>query len=255
MAEALRKAIETFAAAPQVPRTTGAASGRAEIVRNVKRFERRVAQWCSDMLMVRRSMLDMYKGLSTLPSQDALQEQLRKLDEFITIVAEEIESEWLALEQSDFSTRQTVSTIMKTSADNARFAKKFLKRLHQAGISQHEERLAFYKFLTALRTEYTIEPPNKSSSIMVENQMIHLGGDQSTIESHPFDAPVRYSSAVHALFVAACATLFVGASLAVGAVILNVRAAGIAAALTLFLAGLLMTSWLGQADRERSITH
>jgi hypothetical protein len=59
MAEALRKAMETFAAAPQSPADGAPAPGheqRENMLRSVKRFEERVARWRADMLIVQQGL-------------------------------------------------------------------------------------------------------------------------------------------------------------------------------------------------------
>jgi chromosome condensin MukBEF ATPase and DNA-binding subunit MukB len=159
MVEALRKAIETFAAAPQPPQAVSGASGafaaRDQISRNAKHFENEVAQWRSNLLAVRHAMTDLYKGLTGLRLLDeALKERMQGLDEFIEQVDREIEDERLALERSKLSNRQAIATIMKSSSDNGHFMKKVLKRLYQAGVDQHNARVDFYHFLLGLRAEY-----------------------------------------------------------------------------------------------------
>lgn len=109
MAEALRKAIETFAAAPQSPADAAAVPGHAQrenIIRSVKRFEESVARWRADMLTVQQGLAHMYESLLELSDRSAFNDQLSRLDEFIEDVDKEIESERLALEQSKFSDRR-----------------------------------------------------------------------------------------------------------------------------------------------------
>jgi hypothetical protein len=158
MAEALRKAIETFAAAPQSPPSAAPVvpghDQRENLVRSAKRFEESVAQWRADMLIVQQGLAHMYENLSVLPDSTAISDHLSKLDEFIEHVDNEIESERLALEQSKFSNRQVVATMTKSSSDNAHFAKKILKRLYEAGVAQHNARVDFYHFLLAQRAEH-----------------------------------------------------------------------------------------------------
>jgi hypothetical protein len=161
MAEALRKAMETFAAAPQQPADAApAAPGhqqRENMLRSVKRFEESVAQWRADMLIVQQGLAHMYEDLSALADSTATNDQFARLDEFIEHVDNEVESERLALEQSRFSNRQAIATMMKTSSDNAHFTKKLLKRLYEAGVAQHNERVDFYHFLLAQRAEHNPE--------------------------------------------------------------------------------------------------
>src|SRR6266403_5566677 len=157
MAEALRKAIETFAAAPQSPASAAPIPGHAHrenIIRSVKRFEESVTQWRADMLTVQRGLADMYKSLSELADRTAFNDQLSRLDEFIEDVDKEIESERLALEQSKFSNRQVIATMTKSSSDSAHFAKKIMKRLYEAAVAQHNARVDFYHFLLAQRAEH-----------------------------------------------------------------------------------------------------
>ena len=157
MAEALRKAIETFAAAPQSPAGAAPVPGHAQrenIIRSVKRFEESVTQWRTDMLIVQQGLAHMYENLSALPDSTAISDHLSKLDEFIEHVDKEIESERLALEQSKFSNRQVIATMTKSSSDNAHFAKKIMKRLYEAGAAQHNARVDFYHFLLAQRAEH-----------------------------------------------------------------------------------------------------
>jgi hypothetical protein len=156
MAEALRKAMETFAAAPQRPADGAPAvpgPQRENLLRTVKRFEESVARWRADMLIVQQGLAHMYEDLSVLPDNTAINDQLAKLDDFIEQVDDAVESERLALEQSRFSNKQVVATLMKTSSDNAHFAKKILKRLYEAGVTQHNARVDFYHFLLAQRAE------------------------------------------------------------------------------------------------------
>jgi hypothetical protein len=158
MTEALRKAMETFAAAPQQPADAApAAPGhqqRENMLRSVKRFEESVVRWRADMLIVQQGLAHMYEDLAALADKTAINDQLARLDEFITHVDNEVESERLALEQSRFSNRQVIATIMKTSSDNAHFTKKLLKRLYEAGVAQHNARVDFYHFLLAQRAEH-----------------------------------------------------------------------------------------------------
>jgi hypothetical protein len=158
MAEALRKAMETFAAAPQPPADGAPAvpghAQRENMLRSVKRFEESVARWRADMLIVQQGLAHMYEDLSALPDSSAINDQLARLDEFIEHVDNEVESERLALEQSRFSNRQVITTMMKTSSDNAHFLKKLLKRLYEAGVAQHNARVDFYHFLLAQRVEH-----------------------------------------------------------------------------------------------------
>jgi hypothetical protein len=158
MAEALRKAMETFVAAPQPPRDDApAAPGHAQrenMLRSVKRFEESVARWRADMLIVQQGLAHMYEDLSAVPDSSAIKDQFAGLDEFIEHVDNEVESERLALEQSRFSNKQVIATMMKTSSDNAQFVKKLLKRLYEAGVTQHNARVDFYHFLLAQRAEH-----------------------------------------------------------------------------------------------------
>jgi hypothetical protein len=154
MAEALRKAIETFAAAPQSPASAAPIPGHAQrenIIRSAKRFEESVTRWRADMLTVQQGLARMYKSLSELSDRTVFNDQLLRLDEFIEDVDKEIESERLALEQSKFSDRQVIATMMKSSSDNAHFMKKIMKRLYEAGAAQHNARVDFYHFLLAQR--------------------------------------------------------------------------------------------------------
>jgi hypothetical protein len=154
MAQALQAAVEKFAAAPRFTALGGEGGGTHEsMVRTVKGFENSVAQWRSDMLTVQEGMAEMYRGLASLSWAPDVSPQLRGLDEFIDLVDETIESESLALDQSKLEIRQAVATIAKTSADNARFTKKMLKRIYEAGADQHNARVEFYRFLLRLRAE------------------------------------------------------------------------------------------------------
>jgi phosphoglycolate phosphatase-like HAD superfamily hydrolase len=155
MAQALQLAVEKFAAAPHAPALGGEGGRpREEIIRTVKGFETAVAQWRADMLGVQERLTDMYKGLASISMAAAVSQEPTGLDEFIDVVDKEIEAERLALDQSGLSTRQTVATIAKVSSDNARFAKKMLKRVDEAGADQHNARVDFYHFLLRLRAEY-----------------------------------------------------------------------------------------------------
>src|ERR1041385_1274463 len=157
MAEALRNAMETFAAAPQSPTDAAPAPRHAQrenMLRSVKRFEESVARWRADMLIVQQGLAHMYEDLSALSDHTAINDQLARLDEFIEHVDDAVESERLALEQSRFSNRQVIATMMKTSSDNAHFTKKLLKRLYEAGVAQHNARVDFYHFLLAQRAEH-----------------------------------------------------------------------------------------------------
>jgi hypothetical protein len=157
MAEALTKAIEMLAAAPQSPLSGSTAapgqSQRDDVVRSVRRFEERVAQWRADMLIVQQGLALMYKSLSDLPDHTAFNDQMSKLDEFIDHVDKEIESERLDLERSKLSNRQHIAGMMKSSSDSAHFMRKILKRLYEAGVEQHNARVDFYHFLLAQRAE------------------------------------------------------------------------------------------------------
>jgi hypothetical protein len=153
MAEALRKAMETFAAAPQSPANAASVPGHAQrenIIRSVKGFEESVTQWRADMLSVQQGLAHMYKSLSELSDGTAFNDQLLRLDEFIEDVDKEIESERLALEQRKFSDRQVIATMMKSSSDNAHF----MKKIYEAGAAQHNARVDFYHFLLAQRAEH-----------------------------------------------------------------------------------------------------
>jgi hypothetical protein len=157
MAEALRKAMETFAAAPQRPADGAPAvpgGQRENLLRSVKWFEESVARWRADMLIVQQGLAHVYEDLSALPDSTAIGDELAGLDDFIEQVDEAVESERLALEQSRFSNKQVIATLMKTSSDNAHFAKKILKRLYEAGVTQHNARVDFYHFLLAQRAEH-----------------------------------------------------------------------------------------------------
>jgi hypothetical protein len=158
MAEALRQAMDTFAAAPQSPTDDASAAPghkqREVMLRSVKGFEENVARWRADLLIVQQALAHMYEDLSALADSTALNDQLARLDEFIEHVDNEVESERLALEQSRFSNKQVIATIMKKSSDNAHFTKKLLKRLYQAGVAQHNARVDFYHFLLAQRAEH-----------------------------------------------------------------------------------------------------
>jgi hypothetical protein len=157
MAEALRKAMETFAAAPQSPASAAPIPGhgqRENIIRSVKRFEESVTRWRADMLTVQEGLAHMYQSLSELSDGNAFNDQLSRLDEFIEDVDKEIESERLALEQSKFSNRQVIATMTKASSDNARFAKKIFKRLYEAAVAQHNARVDFYHSLLGQRAEH-----------------------------------------------------------------------------------------------------
>jgi hypothetical protein len=158
MAEALRKAMETFAAAPQSPTDAAPpAPGHAQrenMLRSVKGFEEGVARWSADMLAVQQGLAHMYEDVSALPDRTAVNDQLARLDEFIEHVDNAVESERLALEQSRFSNKQVIAAMVKTSSDNAHFVKKLLKRLYEAGVAQHNARVDFYHFLLAQRAEH-----------------------------------------------------------------------------------------------------
>lgn len=158
MAEALRKAMETFAAGPQRPADGAPAvpghQQRENMLRSVKRFEENVARWRADMLVVQQGLAHMYEDFSALPDSTAINDQFARLDDFIGHVDNEVESERLALEQSRFSNRQAIATMMKTSSDNAHFTKKLLKRLYEAGVAQHNARVDFFHFLLAQRAEH-----------------------------------------------------------------------------------------------------
>ena len=106
------------------------------------------------MLIVQQGLAHMYEDLSALPERTAINDQLSRLDAFIEQVDGAVEAERLALEQSRFSNKQVVATMMKTSSDNAHFAKKFLNRLYEAGVAQHNARVDFYHFLLAQRAEH-----------------------------------------------------------------------------------------------------
>jgi septal ring factor EnvC (AmiA/AmiB activator) len=169
MAEALRKAIETFAAAPQSPASAAPMPGdtqRENIVRSVKRFEESVTQWRADMLTVQQGLAQMYESLSELSDRTAFNDQLSKLDEFIEDVDKEIESERLALEQNKFLDRQVIAAMMKSSSDNAHFMKKIIKRLYEAGVAQHNARVDFYHFLLGQRAKHN---PDYSGGPTFEN--------------------------------------------------------------------------------------
>jgi hypothetical protein len=60
MAEALRKAIEIFAAAPQSPTSAAPVvpghDQRENLIRSAKRFEESVARWRADMLIVQQGL-------------------------------------------------------------------------------------------------------------------------------------------------------------------------------------------------------
>jgi hypothetical protein len=158
MAEALRKAMETFAAAPQQPTDAAPAvpghQQRENLLRTVKRFEESVARWRADMLIVQQGLAHMYEDLSALPDNTAINDQLAKLDDFIEQVDDAVESERLTLEQGRFSNKQVIAAMMKTSSDNAHFAKKLLKRLYEARVAQHNARVDFFHFLLAQRAEH-----------------------------------------------------------------------------------------------------
>jgi hypothetical protein len=142
--------METFAATPQSPTDAAPAvpghQQRENMLRSVKRFEESVARWRADMLIVQQGLAHMYEDLSALPNSTAINDQLAMPDEFIEHVDNEVESERLALEQSRFSNKQVIATIMKTSSDNAHFTKKLLKRLYEAGVAQHNARVDFFIF-------------------------------------------------------------------------------------------------------------
>src|SRR4051812_8766858 len=124
MGEALRKAAEVFSSAPQPPMGAAPAQGhakRSDIVRAVKRFESHVSQWSSDLFLVREGLSDIYKHAPQFLTPAAMVERLRELDEFIEHVGREVEAGRTALHESQFSNRQVVSTIMKTSQSNAEF--------------------------------------------------------------------------------------------------------------------------------------
>jgi hypothetical protein len=127
---------------------------RENLLRTVKRFEESVARWRADMLIVQQGLAHMNEDLSALPDNTAINDQLARLDDFIEQVDEAVESERLALEQSKFSNKQVIATMMKTSSDNAHFAKKILKRLYEAAVAQHNARVDFYHFLVAQRAEH-----------------------------------------------------------------------------------------------------
>jgi hypothetical protein len=156
MAEALKKAAEVFASAPQAPAGDATAlpglAQRQNIIRSVKRFEDGVARWRADILVCQEGLAHMYKTLP--PHSAAFKDQMSKLDEFIDHVDQEIESERLALEQSKLSNRQFIATMMKTSTDNAQFMRKILKRLYEAGADQHNARIDFYRFLLGQRAQH-----------------------------------------------------------------------------------------------------
>ncbi|HEV7599369.1 MAG TPA: hypothetical protein VGO49_03820 [Bradyrhizobium sp.] len=158
MAEALQKAMETFAAAPRSPPDAAPVvpghQQRENLLRSVKRFEDSVARWRADMLIVQQGLARMYGDLSGLMASNATNDELARLDEFIEHVDHEIESERLALEQSRFSNRQVIATMTKAWSDNAHFAKKILKRLYEAAVAQHNARVDFYHFLLAQRAEH-----------------------------------------------------------------------------------------------------
>ena len=82
---------------------------------------------------------------------------MRGIEEFILVVDETIETERRAIDESELSDRQAIATMMKKSQDNAHFMRKILKKLRDAGISQHNTRVNFYYFLLALRAEYDPE--------------------------------------------------------------------------------------------------
>jgi len=156
MAEALRKAIDTFSVAPQAPKeaAVGAAASREQMMRNVKRFENEVAQWRSDMLMARSAMTDMCKSTLELRAPQLEQVLFASLDEFVELVDNEIEMERMDLEGSRFSSKQAIATIAKKSSDNAHLVQKLLKRIYDAGVERHNARVDFYRFLLELRAQY-----------------------------------------------------------------------------------------------------
>ena len=123
------------------------------MLRSVKRFEEGVARWRADMLIVKRELVPYATRIFLHWRTTAINDQFVRLDEFIEHVDNEVESERLALEQSRFSNRQVIATIMKRSSDNAHFTKKILKRLYEAGVAQHNARVDFYHFLLAQRAE------------------------------------------------------------------------------------------------------
>jgi hypothetical protein len=75
------------------------------------------------MLVVQQGLAHMYEDLSALPDSTAINDQLARLNESIEHVDNEVESERLVLEQSRFSNKQVIATIMKRSSDNAHFTK------------------------------------------------------------------------------------------------------------------------------------
>ena len=109
------------------------------------------------MLTVQQGLAHMYESLLELSDRSAFNDQLSRLDEFIEDVDKEIESERLALEQSKFSDREVIATMMKSSSDNAHFARKIFKRLYETGVEQHNARVDFYHFLLAQRAEHNLD--------------------------------------------------------------------------------------------------
>jgi hypothetical protein len=240
MAEALKKAAEVFSSAPQQSLGAPSAQGhakRSDIVRAVKRFESNVSQWSSDLLLAREGLSDIYKHAPQFLTATAVVERLGELDEFIEHVGREVEAGRIALRESQFSDRQVVSTIMKTSQSNAEFMRKMLRRLYKAGVAQQDARVSFYEFLVDLKERNA-------------NQSIIYDIPHKREEAAP--QPVAYSSSVHRRFLVAGVTLVSGGLLACVSLALNARLAGIVSAVAMLVGAILASSWLGRARYERS---
>jgi hypothetical protein len=183
---ALKQAMETFAAVPQPPTdfAPGGVSQRQDIVRQTKKFVDDVAQWQAGMIQVQQSLTKMYRDVAELATKQPearalLDVSVRGIEEFIRVVDESIETERRAIDESELSDRQVVATMMKKSQDNAHFMRKILKKLRDAGISQHNTRVNFYYFLLALRAEYDPESrggPKFTDPVALER---HLRGERN----------------------------------------------------------------------------
>jgi hypothetical protein len=154
MTEALAKAIQTFQAAPRPPLPDEGVAARDGIARVIKKFEEDVATWTAGMVVCRSALEGMFRDLATLKSDRLVEEALRSIGSFIEAVDRDIETERLAIEQSDLRSRQAVADVRKKSSDNAHFAQKMLKRVREAWVAQHNTKVDLYYFLLALRAEY-----------------------------------------------------------------------------------------------------
>jgi hypothetical protein len=154
---ALKEAAERFADVPPPLRIATVPPSATDpwnnIARQVREYDRRMAEWRAGLLVVQTTLWDDFTKLPEIMNSEQLITVLESLSEFTRVVDSDIQENRRAIFDSEITLDQAVAEVAKKSARNAKFTRRQLRSLIETEKETYQARVRFYYFLLSLHAE------------------------------------------------------------------------------------------------------